>query len=417
MIKFSKTIYSICVFVLLTIPSALYSQNNTSSPYSVFGIGDLSNVAYGRNVALGGTGYALRGANFLNLKNPASLTSIDTLSFLFETGVFLKYTQNTSEINRYFPDGNLSHLTFGHRYTPWLMGNYGIMPLSDIGYHFRTIKSTEGEESIIYTDWIGSGGFNKLFYGLGLKISKNFSVGGEAAYIYGPLVQTRKTTALVNPENTTTYYANSRYSGFTFKGGFQFSANLGSKGSNLTLGGVFSPAQQIGGKSFVSIQQSYSSSVTVEVYNKENRAEKIYLPMNYGGGASLIWRSKFLLTADYEFAPWADNNSREYVNQQIFSAGFELLPKSSLKYFERCSYRAGFRYDTGYFTSKGHTIYDMRLSIGAGFPMQKSRSTLNVSLEAGQRGTLSSGLIRERYAKLNLAFSLHDYWFIKRKFD
>lgn len=416
MIKINS-IYIACLILLLASSNLLFSQTNTSSPYSVFGIGDISNVAYGRNLALGGTGYALRGKDYLNLKNPASLTSIDTLSFLFETGVFGKITQNKSELTRYYPDGNITHLTFGHRYTPWLMGSYGIMPFTDIGYHFKTIKSVEGEGTYIYTDWKGTGGINKLFYGLGLKINKNFSLGGEAAYYYGPLVQTRKTTALVQPENVTTFYTNSRYSGFAFKGGMQFTANLGDKGTNLTLGGVFSPAQSFGGTAIISILQSYSSNAAIEVYNQEQRAQRINLPMNYGGGAALIWRAKYLLTADYEFAPWSQNNSREYADRQVYAVGFEKLPQSSLKYFERCSYRVGFRYDTGYFTSKDQPIDDVRFTIGAGFPMQKSRSTMNVSLEAGERGTLNTGLIRERYAKLTVALSFHDYWFIKRKYD
>jgi hypothetical protein len=403
--------------LVLILPLVSFSQNNTSSPYSVFGIGDLSNVAFGRNLALGGTGYALRSANYLNLKNPASLTAIDSLSTLFETGVFGKITENTSDKARYYPDGNITHLVLGHRYTNWLMGSYGLMPFSDIGYNFRTYGAIQSEDSFVFTDWKGTGGISKVFYSLGLKINKNLSLGGEVGYFNGPLNQVRNTTLVVEPNNTTSYFSNARYSGFAYKAGIQFTTKLDNKGTGIALGGVFSPAQQLSGRSNIAIQQSYGSSATVLVYNKEERAKPINIPTTYGGGASFTWQGKYLLTADFENALWSQNNSREYMDREVWSVGVEMLPQASLNYFQRCSYRAGFRYDSGYFTTKGKPIDDMRFSLGMGFPLQKSRSTANVTLEAGQRGTTNSGLIMERYTKLTVALSFHDYWFVKRRFD
>lgn len=404
--------------MLILFPMVTFSQNNTSSPYSKFGAGDLSNVAYGRNLALGGTGYALRGSSFLNLKNPASLTSIDSLSTLFEIGVFGKFTENKStEVTNYNWDGNITHITLGHRYTPWLMGSYGIMPFSDIGYNFKTFKTVEGELSNIVTSWKGTGGIDKLFYGLGFKVSKNFSLGGEVAYYFGPIDEERRTTALVETANPTTMYINTRYNGISYKGAFQYTANLGKKGTNLTLGGAFSPSQRFVGKSTVTIQQTYNSSVVVPVYTKETTIDPLNVPMTYGGGASFTYRGLYMLAADYEHQSWSVDNPREYIDQTIYSVGFERLPQNNLKYFQRCSYRAGLRYDSGYFTVKGIPVDDMRMSLGMGFPIRKSRSTINVTLEAGQRGTVNMGMLRERYTKMTVAFSFHDYWFIKRKID
>jgi hypothetical protein len=413
-----RKIYSIFILFLIVSPAYVGAQNNTSSPYSVFGIGDLSNVGYGRNLGLGGTGYALRGANYINMKNPASLTSIDSLSVLFETGVFGKLTQNnTLNDDLYFWDGNITHVVLAHRYSSRFMGSYGLMPFSDIGYNFRTVKSVEGEGTLVNTDWIGSGGISKLFYALGIKINKNFSVGGEIAYMYGPLSEQRRTTAIVQPSNSTNFYINSRYSGVSYKASFQYVARLGDNGSGITLGAVIAPMYNITGRTTESIEQTYGGSVTVPVYYAEKRATPISVPMTYGAGASIIWKGKYLLTGDYELAAWGENNSRDYKDQQIFSFGIERLPQATLDYFGRCSYRAGFRYDSGYFITKGYAIDDYSFSVGMGFPLQRSRSTLNLTLEAGERGTNQLGLIRERYTKLTVAFSFHDYWFVKRKFD
>lgn len=415
--NFKNHIVLLLVLVLAT-PLLSLAQNNTSSPYSVFGAGDLSNVAYGRALGLGGTGYALRSSNFLNFKNPASLTAIDTLSTLFETGVFGKYTQNASnEAVQDFWDGNITHLALGHRYTSWLMGNYGFMPYSDIGYNFRTNKFVSGEESRVVTDWKGTGGISRFFYGVGLKVHKYFSLGGEVAYYYGPVNESRSTTAEVQPENSTIYNTNTPYSGLSYKGAFQLIAPLGKKGSGLTLGGVFSPGHRLGGTSNVTIQQNYGSAGGVIIRSEEEKARPIQVPVSYGGGLALTWRNKYLLTSDLELENWSSNTDQDYINREVISAGFELLPQNSLNYFERCSYRVGFRYDSGYFRTKGYAIDDVRFTMGVGFPVQKSRSTINVSLEAGQRGTNNMGLIRERYTKLTVAFSFHDYWFVQRKID
>nr|MDA3815916.1 hypothetical protein [Prolixibacteraceae bacterium] len=354
---------------------------------------------------------------------------IDSLSVLFETGVFLKYTETeTPELLNTYYDGNLSHIALGHRYTSWLMGTYGLMPYSDIGYHFITEKAVEGEERMMITTWEGSGAINKIFYSLGLKINKNFSIGNEFAFYYGPINQERVTRAQIDTKletgenifssNYTTFYTNSRYSGISVKPAIQYTTFLGEKGSNLTIGATYSPEQLFFGKSDYTVQQAYGSSSTAyTVYADELRADPLDIPVSYGAGVSFIYRGKYLATADYEEENWGAGNSDKYKNRQIYSFGVERLPQSSLNYFERCAFRAGFRYDTGYLTVNRYDVSDIRFTLGAGFPVRKSRSTLNVSLEAGQIGKVGSGLMRERYAKISIAFSFHDYWFLERKID
>jgi hypothetical protein len=412
-----KIIVALCICILLT-PSFLWSQNNTSSPYSKFGTGELASVGYGRNLALGGSGYGLRDQYQLNIKNPASITSIDSMNFLFEIGVNGQYTSSSStDKNQIFWSGNLTHLVFGHRYTNWLMGTYGVMPFSSVGYNLRTFQTVESDESYVFTDWVGTGGLNKVFYLLGLKISKNFSLGGEVSYLNGSLVESRKTWAVVETNNPTYYLSNSRYSGITYKGAFQFTANLDKKGTSITIGGIFSPLQKLRGKSNVIIDQQYGTNYVDSMYYHSGPATPINLPLTFGAGLGFRWKGKYLLAADYERANWSVNADKSYVDQHIYSFGLEKVPQNSLKYFDRCSYRVGFRYDSGYIRTKGYTIDDKRISIGVGFPVQRTASMLNFTLEAGQKGTIHMGLIQEKYIKMTVAFSLQDYWFIKRKLN
>ena len=52
------------------------AQNMTSSPVSMFGLGELSTGEGGIYSGLGGVGIALRGENVINDANPASLTGL-----------------------------------------------------------------------------------------------------------------------------------------------------------------------------------------------------------------------------------------------------------------------------------------------------------------------------------------------------
>jgi hypothetical protein len=417
MIRTRITIWA--VIIVLIVPLISKGQNNTSSPYSLFGIGDLASIAYGRNLALGGSGLGIRDPFYLNLKNPASLTSIDTMNFLFEMGVNLQktYTKSVDYKENYW-DGNLTHLAIGHRYTNKIMASLGLMPYSNIGYRIRTMKSVEGEDSYLITDWSGSGGINKLFYSLGVKISKNFSLGGEFAYYYGPVSETIKTWAQAESDNPSYYYSNIAYKGFSFKAAMQYTANLDQKGSNLTLGGYFSPGQKFSGTREILVQQQYGSSAIDTSFIDEDDATSIYVPMSYGAGFGVTIKGKYLLAADLEMANWNSvNRDKAYIDQAIYSVGFEILPQKSLNYLDRCAYRFGYHYDSGYLQNKGYKIDDFRFSVGMGLPIQKSASMLSLTLEAGQRGTTKMSLVRERYLKMTAAFSLQELWFFKRKVD
>ena len=64
-----------CLLAFYTPVSIVIAQNTTNSPTSMFGLGELSTGEGGQYAGLGGTGIALRGNNFLNNANPASLAS------------------------------------------------------------------------------------------------------------------------------------------------------------------------------------------------------------------------------------------------------------------------------------------------------------------------------------------------------
>ena len=69
-----KVIKHLTLFLLLTLP--VHAQNiMTSSPYSMFGIGEIVTGLYGSNSAMGGVSTGMRGTWLLNTENPAGLTT------------------------------------------------------------------------------------------------------------------------------------------------------------------------------------------------------------------------------------------------------------------------------------------------------------------------------------------------------
>ena len=73
--------YRTVLILFISLPTILLAQQNTISPYSSFGIGDVQPQEFSLNNALGGVGAALRTENYLNPLNPASLSALNTTVF------------------------------------------------------------------------------------------------------------------------------------------------------------------------------------------------------------------------------------------------------------------------------------------------------------------------------------------------
>ena len=71
------------------------AQNNTNSPYTRYGYGQLAEIGSANSRAMGGTAYALRDPLHVNSANPASYSAVDSLTFIFD-GVRISATGRRS---------------------------------------------------------------------------------------------------------------------------------------------------------------------------------------------------------------------------------------------------------------------------------------------------------------------------------
>ena len=80
-------------FVMAAMTTTAFAQSNTNSPYSQYGLGDLTDQSVGFNKGMNGVGIAMRKGSELNPMNPASYSSVDSLSMIFDAGLSGQMTQ------------------------------------------------------------------------------------------------------------------------------------------------------------------------------------------------------------------------------------------------------------------------------------------------------------------------------------
>ena len=76
----------IYLFFLFFCAESVLAQNQTNSPYSRFGIGDLQSNILSEYAAMGGTSIGSYNPNIINPYNPASYSAFKANSFIFSTG-------------------------------------------------------------------------------------------------------------------------------------------------------------------------------------------------------------------------------------------------------------------------------------------------------------------------------------------
>ena len=63
-------------------------------------------------------------------------------------------------------------------------------------------------------------------------------------------------------------------------------------------------------------------------------------------------------------------------------------------------------------------IKEFGITFGAGIPLRRTNSTINVFFEYGNRkGSFENGLHKEAFYNMGISFNFYDRWFIKRKYD
>ncbi|MBR5141754.1 MAG: hypothetical protein IKW55_04655 [Bacteroidales bacterium] len=437
MIRKIERILLLSAFLIIGV--TLSAQDGTYgayTPYSIYGIGDLSKEGTAYNKSMGGTGIAARNRRVINYLNPAAVTARDSLSFMADFGL--------TESNKVFKQGDIrsAHNTFNiydfvmsfpiYRSSAFMVG---LTPFSDMGYDFSSYETDPniiGNTGNITYDSYGIGSVYQLFVGAGVTFWKQLSLGAEMIYYFGNLDKV-----------TNMDYANSSYRsvnsgseltvrGVTGKFGLQYEQKLGGDVS-MVIGATYRMGTDMKGYS-KNYRYANQSSVTDTLkYSVDTLAgsgmkfgDEIGIGIAVKGGER--WSAEFnYVRSDWSnsgfdtapgFSVIGESRFTSTVSQS-FRAGFEFVPnRNDIRYYyKKCAYRAGVYYDQAYYKLDGHNVNSMGLTLGVTLPVFRLYNGISLGVDLGQRASTRNNMIRERYATFNIGFNIHDIWFRKVQYQ
>ena len=409
-----------------------WSQSSTNSPYTRYGLGDTYDMSFSNNAAMGGVGYALRSGLHINPMNPASYTTVDSLSFMFDTGMTLK-SSNFEEGNYKSNAKNASfdYLAMQFRLHPRLGMAVAYTPYSTVGFNLTRTKAIENSDVSISNNFYGDGNLQQIMAGLGFKILDNLSIGVNAAYLFGKL-EYQTVATLSNGGDMSVIYNNLTVASYNVNFGLQYTQKI-NKDNALTLGLAYTLGHDLNATDIHGIQVANNSSSTKTggSYSvvKEERTENGYgIPHTFGGGLAWQYKKNLTVEADYTLQKWEgvkyDNRTDRYMNRSKVAFGVEYLPKEYGKnYLTRIRYRAGAHYSTPYLKTPSdnpHSAWvdgpkEYGVSVGFGLPLNlyQQSSTLSVTGEYVHVSPSAKGLLSENRFMIKLGLTFDERWFMK----
>jgi hypothetical protein len=445
----SLKIFSLLFFILFSFQ--VFAQSN--SPYSRYGLGDVSASGNVTSRGVGGISAGYADVVSINFNNPASYSQFQ--AFVEQRSKKLSSGRVVLDVGTNYESRSLIAPNTPNRFTSndllfsyvqvgmplrknWGL-SFGIRPLSRISYLINrddSLKDPVSGNTIerAITQFRGSGGSYLPSIGTGFAI-KDFSAGFNVGYLFG----NRENTTLRSLVNDSiTYYSsehstNTSYGHLFFNAGIQYQVNL-DKTTLLRLGVSGNWKQTIKGSQDRLVQTFTRGSAGEELQvdsvfeNKGLKGEFTY-PSSYKAGFVLQRNNtngaSWLFGADYTTNKWSEYRffgQRDSVqNNSMLNIGGQLTPRPRTNYFSNITYRFGF------FTGKDYIKVQDKLpvfgaSFGMALPIRPPRSNpyqatiINLGFEYMKRGN-DNNLLKENLFRLSLGLNLTDLWFGKKKYE
>lgn len=416
----------LAIFGFIGLGMSVNAQQNSTSPYSSFGAG---NLLFDNNIeqaAMGGlsvfnTNPYSASANFYN---PAANRDLSFTTFEFGVNTHLSQFDDATNVSKNSAT-YISNISLAFPVGTKGRAGFGFQPYSSVGYDLATI--TETEEIAFRNDYKGSGGINSLHVMGSYNITPEFSLGLRANYLFGELdrnqIITTQGLALVSD-----YSYEAKLSGFQFTAGTYYSKKIGTN-KRFEAGGTYTLGTNLNAK-IEDMTMTYMLLDNVPGNIDTIQYHKIYgdmkLPQSVSIGASYRKDLHWMIGAQLDWGDWGgysldeDDNSNIDTRFRVSAGGYWIPDFNSYKsYFNRVTYRLGGFYEATPLQFGDIGIKKYGVSFGFGFPVGKDRdaSMLNLAVELGQLGKANSQVIKENYANLKIGFTLNDVWFRKRVID
>lgn len=411
---------TLLVFLLLILSGAAIAQNNTNSPYTRYGYGQLADQGSGNSKAMGGIAYGLRDKYQTNFVNPASYTAIDSLTFIFDGGVSLQNTNlSDGKLKMNAKNSSFDYITMQFRLGKWAAMSLGLLPYSNVGYNMAEYNA-QGEASNQVT-YSGDGGMHQLYLGAGFKIFKNLSVGANISYLWGDVTRQRNLQfSESSSARTILTTSNVSLKSYKLDFGAQYTQQFGKKHA-MTLGAVFSPGHDLNNEAY--IQDQVGSSYTGTTITTRDTVVTCGIPMTVGAGLTYVYNNRLTVGADFMYQNWSSvtymNEKDAFNNRTKISVGAEYMPNAlGRSYFAHVKYRLGAYYSKPYYKIDGQSAAnEYGVTAGFGLPIPRTRSVLSLSAQYVRVEGTSKAFLNENTLRICVGVTFNERWFFKRKVD
>ncbi|MDH4403102.1 MAG: hypothetical protein QE264_02520 [Flavobacterium sp.] len=410
------------IFLFFTVIS--FAQQGTSSPYSFYGIGDVKFKGTAENRAMGGlTIYS--DSIHLNFQNPASYSNLKLTTFSLG-GTYLTTDLETNSQSEKARRTAIDYLAVGLPFGKFGVA-FGLMPYSSVGYNIQSNTAATATDPQEIKQYSGTGGINKVFFGVGYALTKKLSIGIDYSYNFGK-IQTYSFRFIEGLQYGSREKNISDITGGLLNAGLTFNTPINKK-LNGFASLTYSPDSKLSSSNYRNIATIQYSSTGAEILVQPSDIDvantTITLPSKLAVGFGIGQNKKWMLGTEITFQKssnmgnrFNDINDVNYENATRYSFGGFYIPNynSFSKYYEKIIYRAGLRYENTGLIINNTSIKDYGVTAGVGLPLIGVFSNVNIGFEYGQRGTTSANLVQENYTNITIGFSLNDKWFQKRRF-
>lgn len=385
-----------------------WAQNATSSPTSRFGYGELNNNLPGAYRGMGGVGIGMRSNKVINPAQPASYTSCDSMTFMFDIAGSLLYTNygdsygQSNKVN-----GNLEYMTM--QFPIWrqhIAMSLGVTPYSAVGYNFALTDSIN-QDYYYSQKYRGTGGFTQVYGGLSANICDWVALGVNVYYMFGNIEQSRGLSFTDATMDSVQMVEKLSANSLRLRYGMQVFHTFGKH--TVNMGAVYENKQPFSRMNYEQIEMTTADTIS-------NISTGFDMPMMYGVGLSYSYANRWLIGADYMCHDWANANyfgqtqSLKKRHRMALGAEYRNDP-TSRKYVDQIYWRLGVNYTTAY--TNRYNEAEWGVSMGVGFPLRTAGTVINTTLEYGKRGTRN--VLSENYLRLVVNASISEHWFFKRK--
>ena len=400
---------------------------NTASPYSILGIGDIEKSYFDKTSAMGHAGIALTSDRSVLLSNPASLSFLQnpfySNTFYFDLAVRYKSVNYAGDAIKNSTANQANDLQFKKisiaiKPTKNWGLSFGLLPFSSANYSFSGVKNVQGSTFTNPVEYQGTGSTNLLYLSNSVLLAKKLSIGVQTSLLFGQLNTNELIYSAIADSGLSTE-KNIFLSKVIFKGGIIYKDTI-NKDWNYSIGATGSLKSTINANKETTVRNGNS----VLKNTKELVNEFTSLPTMFTVGVALNYKANYTFVCDWARQNWSNENisgsNYKLSNNNKFSVGLQYTNYATVRdtrgnnlMFEKYFYQAGYYSNNGYLKVQGQNINEWAFTFGAGKQLTANLA-LQANVEIGSRGTTNNGLIKENFTQVGLSISYRDFWNTKK---